>query len=163
MLDIKLQSTKIGDTVKKYKINYIVNNDIKENKNFKMMTFIKNKYDKFIHIVLKYWEVIIMGRFQINKIIVNKKGNFCSINKMNIFDSYNDYQIEIVYEKYTYKKHITLEINNTCVLKHSLCDNIFYIESDNDKKYDEIKNYVEKNYNKIMDYYRMLVTYQSGL
>ena len=51
MLDIKLQSTKIGDTVKKYKINYIVNNDTKENKNFKMMTFIKNKYDKFIHIV----------------------------------------------------------------------------------------------------------------
>ena len=42
MLDIKLQSTKIGDTVKKYKINYIVNNDTKENKNFKMMTFIKN-------------------------------------------------------------------------------------------------------------------------
>ena len=57
MLDIKLQSTKIGDTVKKYKINYIVNNDIKENKNFKMMTFIKNKYDKFIHIVLKYDDI----------------------------------------------------------------------------------------------------------
>lgn len=30
MLDIKLQSTKIGDTVKKYKINYIVNNDTKK-------------------------------------------------------------------------------------------------------------------------------------
>lgn len=57
MLDIKLQSTKIGDTVKKYKINYIVNNDTKENKNFKMMTFIKNKYDKFIHIVLKYDDI----------------------------------------------------------------------------------------------------------
>lgn len=110
-----------------------------------------------------------MGRFQSNKIIVNKKGNFCSINKMNIFDSYSDYQIEIIYEKYTYKKHITLEINKyryTYVLKHSLYDNIFYIESDNDKKhiyYDEIKNYVEKNYNKIMDYYKILVTYQSGL
>ena len=52
-----------------------------------------------------------MGRFQSNKIILNKKGNYCSINKMNIFDSYNDYQIEIVYYKYTYKKHIILEIN----------------------------------------------------
>ena len=110
-----------------------------------------------------------MGRFQSNKIIINKKGNFCSINKMNIFDSYNDYQIEIVYYKYTYKKHIILEINKyryIYVLKHSLYDNTFYIETDNDKKhiyYDEIKNYVEKNYNKIMDYYRMLVTYQSGL
>ena len=78
-------------------------------------------------------------------------------------------KIEIVYEKFTYKKHITLKINKyryTYVLKHSLDGNIFYIDSVNDKKhiyYDEIKNYVEKNYNKIMDYYRMLVTYQSGL
>jgi len=44
MLDIQLQSTTIGDIVEKYKINYIVNNDI-DNIHFEMITFIKNKYD----------------------------------------------------------------------------------------------------------------------
>lgn len=53
MLDIQLQSTKLGDIVEKYKINYIVNDDM-DNSNFEMITFIKNDNDKFIHIALKY-------------------------------------------------------------------------------------------------------------
>ena len=94
MLDIKLQSTKIGDTVKKYKINYIVNNDIKENKNFKMMTFIKNKYDKFIHIVLKYDDVtpvyIIATQKLIQELYRNDKKFYIQMKSKDIYADYYD-------------------------------------------------------------------------
>ena len=94
MLDIKLQSTKIGDTVKKYKINYIVNNDIKENKNFKMMTFIKNKYDKFIHIVLKYDDItpayIIATQKLIQELYRNDKKFYIQMKSKDIYADYYD-------------------------------------------------------------------------
>ena len=94
MLDIKLQSTKIGDTVKKYKINYIVNNDIKENKNFKMMTFIKNKYDKFIHIVLKYDDItpayIIATQKSIQELYRNDKKFYIQMESKDIYADYYD-------------------------------------------------------------------------
>lgn len=94
MLDIKLQSTKIGDTVKKYKINYIVNNDIKENKNFKMMTFIKNKYDKFIHIVLKYDDItpayIIATQKLIQELYRNDKKFYIQMESKDIYADYYD-------------------------------------------------------------------------
>ena len=94
MLDIKLQSTKIGDTVKKYKINYIVNNDIKENKNFKMMTFIKNKYDKFIHIVLKYDDItpayIIATQKLIQELYRNDKNFYIQMKSKDIYADYYD-------------------------------------------------------------------------
>lgn len=101
MLDIKLQSTKIGDTVKKYKINYIVNNDTKENKNFKMMTFIKNKYDKFIHIVLKYDDItpvyIVTSQKLIQELYCNDKKFYIQMKskdfdiQMKSKDIYADY------------------------------------------------------------------------
>lgn len=101
MLDIKLQSTKIGDTVKKYKINYIVNNDIKENQNFKMMTFIKNKYDKFIHIVLKYDDItpayIVSSQKLIQELYCNDKKFYIQIKSKDFYiqmkskDIYADY------------------------------------------------------------------------
>lgn len=94
MLDIKLQSTKIGDTVKKYKINYIVNNDTKENKNFKMMTFIKNKYDKFIHIVLKYDDIapayIIATQKLIQELYRNDKKFYIQMESKDIYADYYD-------------------------------------------------------------------------
>jgi len=94
MLDIKLQSTKIGDTVKKYKINYIVNNDTKENKNFKMMTFIKNKYDKFIHIVLKYDDItpayIIATQKLIQELYRNNKKFYIQMESKDIYADYYD-------------------------------------------------------------------------
>ncbi len=94
MLDIKLQSTKIGDTVKKYKINYIVNNDTKENKNFKMMTFIKNKYDKFIHIVLKYDDItpayIIATQKLIQELYRNDKKFYIQMKSKDIYADYYD-------------------------------------------------------------------------
>ena len=94
MLDIKLQSTKIGDTVKKYKINYIVNNDTKENKNFKMMTFIKNKYDKFIHIVLKYDDItpayIIATQKLIQELYRNDKKFYIQMESKDIYTDYYD-------------------------------------------------------------------------
>lgn len=94
MLDIKLQSTKIGDTVKKYKINYIVNNDIKENKNFKIMTFIKNKYDKFIHIVLKYDDItpayIIATQKSIQELYRNDKKFYIQMKSKDIYADYYD-------------------------------------------------------------------------
>ena len=94
MLDIKLQSTKIGDTVKKYKINYIVNNDTKENKNFKMMTFIKNKYDKFIHIVLKYDDItpayIIATQKLIQELYRNDKKFYIQMKSKDVYADYYD-------------------------------------------------------------------------
>lgn len=110
-----------------------------------------------------------MKQFQTETIVLDKKGNFSSISKMNLFDTYNDYQIKIIYEQFTYKKHITLELNKygyIYTLKHSLYDDMFYISNDTDIKhiyYDDVLSYVDNNYHKIMNFYKKLIIYKNGI
>ena len=85
MLDIQLQSTKVGDIVEKYKINYIVNDDM-DNSNFEMITFIKNDNDKKFHVRMKcrdiyadYYEPF----FKYNRILIKRaKESYMLMNGM---------------------------------------------------------------------------------
>jgi len=110
-----------------------------------------------------------MSQFQNKILIIDKKGNFSSINKMNLFDNKYKYQINITYEQFKYEKHIILEVNKygyIYALNHSSLKNKFYIFNSTDLKriyYYDILSYINENYNTIMNFYKILTIYRFGI
>lgn len=111
----------------------------------------------------------IMERFKNEIIVIDKKGNFSSINKMNIFDNKYKYQINMTYEQFKYEKHITLEVNKygyIYTLKHSPLKNQFDVFNSTDFKriyYYDVLSYINDNYDKIMNFYKILTIYRFGI